>query len=123
MPSAKRPMLLSMTLKYVLRLTAIATARRMLTSLRTGLRVVSHKLVEGLTAPMVPTQSASWTCSGGAWPFRRYGRVPGTLGANSPAHAKYWFMVPVVFKMRQLRLGSRGALTSVTNFTLFIFLI
>ena len=63
---------------------------------------------------MVPTQSASWTASGGAIPFKRYCKVPGTVGANSPAHAKYWFIVPVVFMIRKFRPGSRGWLMSVT---------
>ena len=34
-----------------------------------------------------------------------YGNDPGTVGANSPAHTKYWFIVPVVFMIRKLRTG------------------
>src|SRR5580692_13150570 len=98
-----------MTRKYVERLIAIASALRTLGSFTTGFMVVSHCSVEGLTAPMVPIQSASWTWIGGAVPFSRYCSEPGTVGANSPAHAKYWFIVPVVFMIRKFRPGSRGA--------------
>jgi len=77
MPSATSPTLLSMTRKYVLRLTAMASAVRMLWSFTTGFIVVSTAVttVDGAHGA---DPSASWTANGGAWPFKMYWseRVP-----------------------------------------------
>ena len=43
------------------------------------------------------------------------------MEANSPAQQKYWFKVPVVLTIRQLRPGSAGWFWSVTIVTPDIF--
>src|SRR3984957_47593 len=111
-----------MTLKYVARLMAIAQAWRIERLFITGLRLVSHCSVDGLTAPMVASQSASWTMVGTASPFSMYGRAPGTpMEANSPAQQKYWLSVPVVFTIRQLIGGAMGSVELETVETPDIF--
>jgi len=93
--------------KYVMRLTAMASAVRMLWSFTTGFIVVSHCSDDGLTAPWCRPSSLCGRprrCLALQDVLER----TGYLRRDSPPRRSLVSSSPVVFKIKKLRPGSRG---------------